>query len=189
MTCSVEVVSDEVKRLYASGGCKYDPYRHLIVENEWIRCCRRATRRPDLFLYFHVKNLTLVLAYWIVKPNKGRGPGLMLELEVFRDDRPSIEYVIQRCKPMGEMLKETERQLEAANYEEMMASDETERQKADTVRWLKNKGRKYEDIGRKIERGDLLYLGDREGGQQLAEMRKTLDGLVKEIGREKILNI
>jgi len=162
----------------------YHPGIHQLVETHWINTARRMTGRPDLLLYYHRRHRTYVLGIWAVKPNTGKGPGLIVELETmnqhpdhydwkrlsqYGNDRPSMAYVKSRCQPMGEMFKQYDDKLKAEAYEEMMGEEETEIEKKETAKWLMGKGTKMAEVANKILSGELPFVGRREGGKELMD--------------------
>jgi len=173
---SIKVRSDEVARMYSTAGCIYKPKVHMIIENDWIRCARRHTHRPNLFLYYHRKARNFVLAHWVVRPKEGKGPGLMMELEVWANGtpKPTITYVRARCKPITDIMKDYDKQMAAEAYEETIAQDETEIQRKDIIRWLDNKGLRYQELADAMRSGEMEFVGDREGGKQLQAMKEAL---------------
>lgn len=187
MVTPIETRSDEVARLYSTAGCIFNPYKHKIIETDWIRCARRQTGRPKLFLYFHTKSKNFVLAHWIVEPKTGKGPGLMMELEVFKGhpdkytgyhgtclNRPNMGYIRARCQPMKDMLKDFDKEQARLAYEERAAEEETEVQRSSLVRWLDRKGPRFQEIADALRSGEAEFIGDREGGQALKEFREGL---------------
>lgn len=171
----INVKSDEIARLYATAGCIYNPRKMLIMEDDWIRACRRHTHRPKLFQYRHLRSGNFVLAHWVAEPGKGEGPGLMMELEVWKwpSERPTLQYVRARCQPMNDLLADYNAELAHQAYEEMAAEDETEVQRKDIIRWLDRKGARFEELADAMRSGEMEFVGDREGGKQLEAMKEV----------------
>ncbi len=167
--------NDEVARLYHSGATTFNPRRMVVVESDWIRCARRQTRKPNLFMYHHKGTNAFVVAIWAVKPNTGKGPGLMVEIETlvghpdkyddpvwYGENRPSMEYIRSRCGCVDNVLAEYDKQMAAIAYEEDMAQEETNMQRKDVAGWLERKGPRFKDTAEALRSGEMEYVGDRE---------------------------
>lgn len=183
---SLEVTSDETSRLYRSGGTRFNRHRHEIIECHWIQTARRVTGRPNIFLYRHLKSGLYVLALWVVRPNCGRGPGLMMELEDmnghpdkytgvnYNTSRLSMAMVKARLQPINSMLNEYDKRLAEEAYKEMVDQEDTDLQRQDLAKHYDHRGPRWKDFSSRLASGELLYVGDQEGGNALATMRDTL---------------
>jgi hypothetical protein len=182
-----QVRSCEVSRLYNSGGgVRYEPGKHRIVECDWIRTARRQTRRPDLFLYRHLRSGNYMLSHWIVRPNTGKGPGYFLDLEDMRGHpdkftgwdgkHPALgmNLVRARLRPMDEMQREWEKQLAHQEWAQDQAEEETSRERKDVAKYLRNKGSKFDRAAWELEHGWSGFVGEREGGDHLQNIIELL---------------
>ncbi len=183
------VTSDEMARLYGGGASKFNPHKHQVVECDYIRAARRATHKPNLFMYRHLKSGRYGIGCWVVKPGTGKGPGCFIEIEnmeqhpdkyegnISWSDRPSISYLKARCQPIDETLRQQARVAAAEEYEEEQSKEETDRERQELARFFARKGPRFAKLAASLASGEADFVGEREGGQQLKDTREMLTSL------------
>jgi hypothetical protein len=188
--------NDKLAYLYTQvGGCAFNPAIHKIVECPWIEAVRRITREPKFFMYYHLQTRNYVLATWLLEPNRGDGPGLMDELEIFgvHPDRidsdphnymsygmaerpPSMDMVRMLVKmknpnPEAEYLAELDQKM----YEEAVKEEESERQLQEVIKYYDQKPNPVaKKTAEQLSRGTTAFVGEIEGGEQLKLMREAM---------------
>lgn len=185
---SWKVTSDEMARLYGGGASIFNPSRHDLVECDYIRLARRSCHKPNLFMYRHRRSGRYGVGCWVVKPGTGRGPGCFIEIENMEEhpdkyggaswsDRPSISYLRARCQPVDEMLKAEARKQALAEYDEDVSKEETDRERQELAKFFRGKGARFEKLAQALASGESEFVGEREGGQQLKDVREMLTSL------------
>jgi hypothetical protein len=154
--------------------------RHEILpDGDWISAARRALKDPSLFLYYHKREGTYVLASLIWE-------GVCQELQVYplhpgREDHPraSIEYLRKRMRPVREHLEGMKRSIRERQYQERQLRGERIQARQDASRHLRRKG--LGQAARQIDEGYVPFTGQTEGGERLAELKEHLSFVSKRL--------
>lgn len=171
---SVRILFEPVEEAMIEG-LAFDPARHQVLpDGEWIRCVRRTTRWPGLFMYRHRETGGFVVGAWVFPPaeSNGRG-GVCSEIVVMSappdqcpPDRPTIAYMRNRCVPAHVAAAKALRNLRKRNAKRRAIRADSRAQQKSVAAHLKAKG--HPDIAASV--ASQGYVGTAEGGDMQKEM-------------------
>ena len=160
----------------ACAGLAMGEDHEVLPDGEWIRFARRVTGIQDLFVYYHRRVGTWVLAKWLFKPD------VCLELESFQvaPDRGgwmSAEELRARCKPVDETVKAMQDRMKRAASERRSMMQDHAYEKASVVKKLKNQGK--DRLAYQIENGYTPWVGESKGGEAYRQTCEMLNNIAK----------
>lgn len=160
-----------------SRGLTLDPATHLLMpDGLFLSSIKRASRRRDLFLYFHRHTRRFVIAAWLYSPSS-HSPRIALELETL-DWHPDLgvlgfQEFLQRLRlTYSSQVRHMRTKILAqrARVAEDRAADLEQRNTV--TRYLRNKGFALE--AHLITTGQLPWVGLRAGGESLELTKERL---------------
>lgn len=179
----MEVIFDPVEYEYCEEtGTVFDPSCMFILDCDWAEWLREELDEPRLFVYYHGWSQNTVLAYWVYDPEGDEsGPGLMVELDTFKGHpdhrcwkRPSISYVAARLAPQAEVVKKHKKELVEFKEFNRALRAETYEERLDAAKFLEKQGYYKEAVDMRL--GATPFVGEREGGDMLAQTKERLIG-------------
>lgn len=177
MITPLDILEDSLEIDYESGTV-YDKHRHTLIRSDWLETLRRVAMDKglsfanDLLLYQHVENGAFVLGFWKYRPNTGRGPGLIMELEQFdghpdhfvshggSTNMPSIEYAMDMLKPATETIKQIRVAMVKKHEQKKEYEVEREELRKESAKFWSKRSPEYAD---RIRRGEVALVGEKEG--------------------------
>jgi len=164
-----------------------DPAVHRpLSEGPWIKAVREKTHNDRLFVYHHRGTGKFVVAEWL--PSKprvyGQGQAQCTELFVlsgppdhFPDDLPTMEWVMDRCKPVQQMFDSWRGNRAKADYDKAVAEMESDEKRLSAAKWLKKQG--LDEAAHTLGPGAAPYVGELQGGKENMEfVEEKLNDLV-----------
>lgn len=146
-------------------------HRHEVLpDGEWIRWARRVVGRDDLFVYRHSETGNYMLCNWLF-----REPDIANEIHKLPGhpdrgghfDRKLLKAV---CRPFDELVREIAAGIRRRRLERDTVKMESRGEQKEAARHYRVRGK--EQIAAGIMSGG--YVGEREGGESLAQMKETL---------------
>lgn len=149
-----------------------DPERHRVLDdNEWTLWVRRELSAPDLFLYWHRKELCFVLASWVERGKSCR------ELRVFKeppwrvpDRSATLESLRRRLRPPEEHEGDMKKAIREQASEKVRALEAKAEARKNASRELRRQG--LEEAALQAEAGAGSFEAPSVEGE---ELRKHLE--------------
>lgn len=154
-------------------------------DGEWIIYARRLTGIKDLFVYYHRRAKTWVLAKWLFPPTSTDSPvALELESMPFPPDMPESgrlvgDSLIARCRPVDETVAALKEKLKKANSERLSSRDERIHSKRNAVNYMRKKG--MDQAAGRLERGEEGWVAPGESNEQYRETVSELMAMTKAV--------
>ena len=170
----IEITYDPIEDAVLSGSDLDENFK-LMPDGDWIRHARRVTNRDDLVMCHHLQNNTFVLCQMQIDGDIK----VVNELSAF-DKAPdrggwmSDEILILQCRPDYIKIREIQQARAAKKANEKRLRSESELQRQDTQKHLRNQGMSAVDASRAMTQTGNRFIGDEEGGESLAMQRERL---------------
>lgn len=150
-------------------GLEMDERHHVMPDGEWIRWARRAVEIPELFLYYHREHGSFVLAAW---RNQTQRRCIELHTQAVPFDRKPLDrnFLELLCMPIDEKMARMKRKANEARMERQAGANESSDEKADMLKWTKQKG--HDESHRNL--AIAPFVGGRQGGETLESTRDAL---------------
>lgn len=152
-----------------------DERHEVLPDGEWIRWARRIVGRDDLFVYRHRELGTYMLCNWLF-----REPDICNEVHKLpghpdRGGHFSEKLLKAICRPFDELAREIAQDIRERKQQELQLKAESRGEQREVAEHYRVRGK--EDIAAGIMSGG--YVGEREGGESLAEMKAELTKAAK----------
>lgn len=154
-------------------------------DGEWIHYARRLTGIEDLFVYYHRRAKSWVLAKWLFPPTSTDSPvALELEAMPLPPDMPESgrlvgDSLLARCRPVDETVDAMRRKLRQANEARMSTLDERAHSKRNAVKYMRRKG--MDEAAARLERGQESWVAPGETNEQYRETVSELMAMTKAV--------
>ena len=167
----IEITFDPTEDAVLTGSVLDENFK-LMPDGDWIRHARRVVNRDDLVMCHHIQEGTFVLCQMVLDGDIK----VVNELNAFekapdRGGWMSDEILTLQCRPDYIKIREIQKNRAAKKYEEKRLKNESELQRRDMLKHLKQNGM---DSGQADLAMAQQYVGDEEGGDSLAEQRERL---------------
>ncbi len=155
---------------------------HVLPDGMWLTAVKRATRRTDLFLYWHRENRSFVVAVWLY-PERRKTIPVCIELEVYKWHPDALDLPIQemvtrlRMTVKGQVNHYREK-LERARARRRAIYEADSDHKKSVVKHLRRKG--MDTIAHMMENGRLPFVGPASGGERLAATKERMIDMARE---------
>jgi hypothetical protein len=179
---TVNVKGNLSEDMAVMNGLVMDPAVHEpIPDGHWIQTLREKTGVEGLFVYHHKGVGSFVVAEWVKKPAVyGQGISACTEIVVMSappdhhpDDLPSMEEMMERCKP-GHILAEQNRRMREEEEKDFAAKLEaSDVERHDAARYARRRG--MEGAAFTLEEGGAPFIGEMQGGEELSELKERLN--------------
>ena len=144
-----------------------------MPDSDWIKWARREFKAPDLFLYHHKAEKTVVLAEWVVKPTH------CLELWAFEvsptREPPSREWMQNLLAPAQAHREKVRKAITERQQRERALRQDSKEQQERVATHLWKKGREAAAVG--VMMAGPAYVGRAEGGAEQEALERELKGL------------
>lgn len=163
----IEMIYDPVAEAHHEG-LVIDASRHRIMpDNDFILWARRHYKRPTLFEYHHLETDNIVLCDWLIR---GR---VAQELESYTyGNRPNRQFLDGRIVLCDEAAASIKKMMRRKAEAKRRILDESLAERNDKVKHLRRMG--MEDAARVLDSGASRFVGQEEGGEELAAMKEDL---------------
>lgn len=157
-----------------------------LPDGRWIKKMQRLCRAPGLVVLQNKWGPQCVIAEWVVKPKRwGQGPASVIELAIISGnpdtgprDLPSDEWMRARARPQHEVAKDMLKLMKALRKDQQMKKMSSAAQAKDVAKHLRKKVG-MEEAAARLQMGEIPFIGDDEGGEDLEQMREDLITMAK----------
>jgi hypothetical protein len=151
-------------------------WRHEVLpDGEWIRWARRLLERDDLFVYRHRENGTYMLCNWLFREPDIANEVHQLPGHPDRGPHFSARFLKAVARPFDELAREIAAGIRERRANENALKAESRGEQIETANHYRVRGQ--EDIATGIMSSS--YVGEREGGESLAQMKAELAAAAK----------
>jgi hypothetical protein len=169
----------------ACAGLAFNEDHQMWPDGEWIRYARKLTGIKDLFVYYHRRANSWVLAKWLFPPSQTDSP-VALELEVMPlpPDLPASGRLVgdalrARCTPVDETVAAIKRKMRTAAMRRQSVNAEREHSKKEAVRYMKQRG--MDVAAYKLENGLTAWAAPSECEGKYQETVSELMAMTKAV--------
>ncbi len=154
-------------------------------DGEWIHYARRLTGIEDLFVYYHRRAKSWVLAKWLFPPTSTDSPvALELEAMPLPPDMPESgrlvgDSLIARCKPVDEMVESMKARLKKAASPRASMKEERIHSKRNATKYMRSKG--LDEAAYRLESGQVGWAAPGECEEQYRETVSELMAMTKAV--------